>query len=338
MSAAKPHTISDIARLAGVSKSTVSRALNDSPLISTETKDRIRAIAQEHDFEISAAARNLSLQQSHAVGFVTYAHKAGDLTDAFMLELMSGVAQGLHEHDYDMLVIHFEKGDTDWVGRYLRSGRVDGFILLSSMTGARQLKALAEADAPFAIWDVAPRDHRGYCAVSGDSVTGGRLATAHLLGTGRTRIGFIGGFAHAPEVHDRLAGYQDALAEAGVAYDPELVVYGDWHRPEESGAEAAAQLLERAPDLDGIFANSDLLAIGAIEGLRRRERRVPEDVAVVGYDDVAVARYASPPLTTIRQNAPMAGRLLANNLVQRLKTGVITNVSIPAELVVRESA
>lgn len=337
MSAAKAHTIADIARLAGVSKSTVSRALNDSPLISAETKDRIRAVASEHEFEMSAAARNLSLQQSHAIAFVTYAHHANDLSDAFMLELMSGAASGLHEHDYDLLVIQVGKGDTDWINRYLRSGRVDGFIVLSSLTGTRQMKALVESEAPFAIWDVAPRDHRGYCAVSGDSVTGGRLATEHLLGTGRRRIGFIGGFAHAPEVHDRLAGYQAALADAGVAYDPELVSYGDWHRPEASGAEAAEQLLERAPDLDAIFANSDLLAIGAIGGLRRLGKDVPDDVAVVGYDDIAVARYASPPLTTIRQDGPLAGRLLASNLVQRLQSGVITNVSIPAELVIRDS-
>jgi DNA-binding LacI/PurR family transcriptional regulator len=338
MNERKANTIADIARLAGVSKSTVSRALNDSPLISTETKERIRALALEQEFEMSAAARNLSLQQSHAIAFVTYAYHAHDLTDAFMLELMSGVASELHEHDYDLLVIQVGKNDTDWINRYLRSGRVDGFILLSSLTGSRQLKTLVETEAPFAIWDVAPGAHSGYCAVSGDSITGGRLATEHLLGIGRTRIGFLGGFAHAPEVHDRLAGYRAALVEAGVAYDPELVVYGDWHRPEESGAEAAEQLLERAPDLDAIFANSDLLAIGAMDGLRRRGRRVPEDVGVVGYDDVAVARYASPPLTTIRQNGPLAGRLLANNLVQRLETGVITNVSIPAELVVRESA
>lgn len=337
MDAAKAHTIADIARLAGCSKSTVSRALNDSPLISAETKERIRSLAEEHDFEMSAAARNLSLKQSHAIAFVTYVYKTGDVTDTFMFELMSGIASGLHEHDYDLLVIQIEEGDTDWVNRYLRSGRVDGFILLSSMM-TRQLEALVGAEAPFATWDVAPRDHRGYCAVSGDSVTGGRLATEHLLDTGRTRIGFLGGFAHAPEVHDRLAGYRAALAEAGVPYDAELVVYGDWMRPEESGAQAAEQLLERAPDLDAIFANSDLLALGAIERLRSKNRRVPEDVAVVGYDDTAVARFSNPPLTTIRQNGPLAGRLLAHNLVQHLESGVITNVSIPAELVVRGSA
>jgi DNA-binding LacI/PurR family transcriptional regulator len=333
------HTIADIARLAGVSKSTVSRALNDSPLISDETKERIRALAEEHEFELNAPARQLSLRQSHTIAFITYAYKtSAPMPDAFMLEIMSGISTGLHEHGYDLLVVQIGPNDTDWVGRYLRSGRADGFILLSATCSPRHLRTLVEQEAPFVIWDVAPRTHRNYCSVSGDSVTGGRLATEHLLNAGRRRIGFLGGPAHAPEVRDRLSGYEAALREAGVEVDPSLVVHADWANPETTGALAIRQLLERAPDVDAVFANSDLLAIAAMDELREHGRRVPGDVAVVGYDDVSIARYSNPPLTTIRQNGPLAGRLLAQNLVQRLESGAITNVAIPAELVVRESA
>ena len=333
------NTIADIARLAGVSKSTVSRALNDSPLIGAETKERIRALARDHDFRINVPARRLSLKQSHAVALVSYAYTANSaVPDAFMLEIMSGVSTALHENDYDLLVIHVTRTDTEWVPRYLESGRVDGFILLSGMCTRRQLDSLAAAKAPFVMWGFPPGGGTGYCSVTGDSVTGGKIATAYLLESGRSRVAFLGGPAQEPEVQDRFRGYSEALREAGHDVDPALVVNASWHDPDASSAAAIRELLDGAPDLDAVFANSDLLAIGAIAALRGAGRSVPEDVAVIGYDDISIARFSSPPLTTVRQDGPLAGRLLAENLIQHLRTGVVTNVSIPAELVVRESA
>jgi DNA-binding LacI/PurR family transcriptional regulator len=332
------HTIADIARLAGVSKSTVSRALNDSPLIGAETKERIHALAREHDFRMNVPARRLSLQQSHAVGLVTYGHGAdAPVPDAFMLEIMGGISAGLRAGDYDLLVIHIAPNDTDWVSRYRESGRVDGFILLAAMCTRRHLATLADARAPFVMWgppSIAP----GHSTVSGDNHAGGRVATEHLLGTGRRRIAFLGGPAQEAEVADRYRGYAAALAAAGVELDDALVAHASWHRPEVSSARSIEELLGRAPDLDAVFANSDLLAIGAIDALRRHGRHVPDDVAVVGYDDIALSRYTDPPLTTVRQDGPLAGKLLAQSLIQQLETGVVTNVSIPAELVVRRSA
>jgi DNA-binding LacI/PurR family transcriptional regulator len=172
--------------------------------------------------------------------------------------------------------------------------------------------------------------------VTGDSVAGGRTATERLLRIGRKRIGFVGGKAITVEVKERYRGYEAALAEAGVGLDPALVTYGDY--TPESGAAAVRELLERAGDLDGVFFNSDLMAIAGLDELRAHGRQVPDDVAVVGYDDIALAGHSNPPLTTVRQNGPLAGRLLAENLLQHIDTGVVTNVSIPAELVVRESA
>jgi len=329
------HTIADIARLAGVSKSTVSRALNDSPLIGAETKERICALAEEHHFQLNVPARRLSLQRSNTVAFVTYPYGPDfAVTDVFLLELMNGISSGLHAGQYDMLIVHVDPFDKEWPRRYLDAGRADGFILLSATCTQGHIETLVGMEAPFVIWGVPPGSY-GYCTVSGDSVTGGRVATAHLLDSERRRIAFLGGPPAAQEVQDRFAGYEAALDEAGVELDPALVAHGDYSPP--SGADAMALLLERAPDLDAVFVNSDLMAIAAMDTIRAHGRRVPEDVAVVGYDDVSVARHARPPLTTIRQNAPLAGRLLAQNLIQHLETGVITNVSIPAELVVRES-
>lgn len=328
------QTIADIARLAGVSKATVSRALNDSSLIAADTKERIRAIAKQHRFQMNVPARRLSTKRSHAVAFVTYSYKAhSSVPDAFMLELQSGVSSALHALDYDLLIVHVDPEDTEWAAHYLESGRADGFILLSATCTHQHLDTLVELKAPYILWG-APPGHC-YCTVIGDNVTGGRLATEHLLERGRRRIAFLGGYENN-EVESRRSGYQAALRAAGIEPDPALAVSTHW--TEESGRAAMEELLERDPELDGVFACSDVLAIAAIDVLRERGRAVPENVGIVGYDDIAVARFCNPPLTTIRQNGPLAGRLLAEHLVEHLHTGLVTNVSIPAELVVRESA
>jgi DNA-binding LacI/PurR family transcriptional regulator len=137
---------------------------------------------------------------------------------------------------------------------------------------------------------------------------------------------------------ERRRGYEEALRMAGVEIDPELIVHRGWMDAERSGAEAVAELLERDLGVDAVFACSDMSALGAMDAIRASGRKVPDDVAVVGYDDVAVAEYANPPLTTIRQDGPLIGALLARALVQQLQTGAVTNVSLPAELIVRESA
>jgi DNA-binding LacI/PurR family transcriptional regulator len=336
MTSAGVHTIADIARLAGVSKSTVSRALNDSPLISTETKERIHELARAHRFQMNDPARRLSRKQSQVVALVTYAYKAdGAVPDAFTLEIMSGITAGLHANGYDLLVIQVGPNDTDWVERYLESGRVDGFVLMAASCTERQIGVLADRNAPFVIWGPPSRTHR-YSSVSGDSFAGGRIATAHLLASGRERVAFLGGPSREGEVHDRYLGYEAALRDAGKQVDPALVAYGDYSPA--SGADTMGALLDANAGLDGVFVNSDLMALAAIGEIRSRGLRVPDDVGVVGYDDIALARLAEPPLTTIRQSAPLAGRLLAENLVQQLRTGAVTNVAIPAELVVRESA
>jgi DNA-binding LacI/PurR family transcriptional regulator len=339
MATDRVHTISDIARLAGVSKSTVSRALNDSPLIGAETKQRIRTIAREHGFRMNAPARSLSRRRSNAIALVSYMW--GDTPpelDVFMLEIMSGLSNGLHAQDYDLMVVHVHKTDLDWSTTYLQSGRVDGFVVLTPMCSPRQLEMLIDSEAPFIIWGRAPGEGERYCSVSGDNAAGGELATAHLLGLGRKRVAFLGGPEHSDEVRARYAGYEAAHADAGLAVDAALVAHAKWNEPETRAPAAIDELLGRAPDLDAVFANSDLFAIAAMDALRANGRQVPEDVAVVGYDDALVARHANPPLTTIRQSGELAGRLLAENLIQHLATGAITNVTIPAELVVRSSA
>jgi DNA-binding LacI/PurR family transcriptional regulator len=197
------------------------------------------------------------------------------------------------------------------------------------------IKTLVEMGAPFITWGVTSENVK-YCSVTGDNVAGGRLATEHLIRTGRQRIAFLGGDKEELEVQHRFKGYQQALEDAGMVIDSDLLAYGDYSH--SSGIKAMKQLLEQSPDLDAVFVNSDLMAIGAINVIQNSGRRVPENVAVVGYDDLSIANYNNLPLTTIRQNIPLAGKLLAQNLVQYIKTGVVTNVTLPVELVVRQSA
>ncbi len=331
------QTIADIARLANVSKSTVSRALNDSPLVNQETREHIQAIAREHDFRINVTARNLSLRQSRTIAFVAPAYYPEFLSgeDLFGLGMLSGVGSGLHALGYDLLIVHVDPRDTAWVRYYLDSGRTDGFILLTSNFRQALVRGLIEMGAPFIGWGT-PRPGFNYCSVSGDNVAGGLLATQHLIRRGRQRIAFLGGPRDALTIQHRLAGYENALQAAGRRVDAQLLAHGDYSFA--SGMTAMQRLLAQAPDLDAVFVNSDLMAIGAIKVIQENGKRVPEDIAVVGYDDLPLAVYNNLPLTTIRQNIPLAGKLLAQNLVQFIQTGVVTNVTLPVELIVRESA
>lgn len=336
MSKKTVQTITDIARLTNVSKSTVSRALNDSPLVREETKEQIRAIARQHNFRLNAPARRLSLRQSYSVAFVTYAyHMNFSVDDLFTLEIMGGISNGLHELGYDMLVIQVHPRDPEWAHQYLDSGRVDGFILITPSRKLTYINKLIEMDAPFIAWGIV-NPGQNYCTVNGDNISGGRLATEHLIRSGRRRIAFLGGPAAETEVQLRYRGYEYALQAAGLPVDPDLATYGEYY----SAASAAAteRLLATVPDLDAIFANSDLMAIAAIDVIRRHGKRVPGDIAVIGYDDLSIASYHQPPLTTVRQDIPLAGRLLAQNLIQYLKTGVVSQVTMPVELIVRQSA
>jgi DNA-binding LacI/PurR family transcriptional regulator len=328
----KPTTIADIARIAGVSKSTVSRALNDSPLIGVETRERIQAIAEEHDFRMNAAAQRLSRGQSRVVGL-----NAKGKPDMFMLEIMGGITSALHELGFELLVLQGNFDEPGWARGYVDSGRADGFILLSASCTPKEITLLVESGVPFVLWGASsPRNE--FSSVTGDSLTGGRLATEHLLEIGRRNLAFIGGPTWAREIAERLEGFEEAHRRAGLEPDPQAIIHLPWSDAEASAGRAIQELLGQRPDIDAVVANSDRFAIGVMEGLRAAGRKVPEDVAVVGYDDIAIAAYTNPPLTTIRQDGPLAGRLLARTLVQRLETGAVTSVSIPAELVVRESA
>ncbi len=330
------HTLEDIARLANVSRSTVSRALNNSPLLSQETKERIQAIAREHHFRINAPARNLRLRQSHTVAFIApvYPAESSSGEDLFGQELLSGIGNGLRMLGYDLLIVHVDPRETTWIHDYLESGRVDGFIIKTSHLKISQMKTLVKTGAPFIGWGT-PIPDLNYCSVAGDNISGGALATGHLIQKGRQRIAFLGGPEGNITVQHRFKGYETALQAAERSVDPGLVTYTDYSYM--SGSAAMLRLLDHSPDLDAVFVNSDLMAIAAIQVIQERGKCVPEDIAVVGYDDLPIALYNNLPLTSIRQDLRMGCKLLAQNLIQYIQTGVITNVVLPVELVPRKT-
>jgi DNA-binding LacI/PurR family transcriptional regulator len=331
------QTIADIARLASVSKSTVSRALNDSPLLSAETKERVRAIARAQNFQINQPAQRLSRQESRTIAFVTHGyHHEFSFNDLFTLEILSSIARGLSEAHYDLLMVQVDPHNCcEWVQDYLDSGRADGFILMVSARKSTQVKTLYKMKVPFIVWGALLPGYN-YPTVIGDDFNGGRLAAEHLIKAGRRKIAFLGGPEDELEVQGRYHGFDTVLREAGLPIDPKRRAHGDYSNT--SGAEAMRELLERDPDLDGVFVNSDVMATAAMDTLRKSGRNIPEDVAVIGYDNLSIAEFTNPPLTTVSQNLPLAGRLLARNLIDHLQTGVVTNMVVPVELVVRNSA
>ncbi|POQ98988.1 hypothetical protein AU468_11400 [Alkalispirochaeta sphaeroplastigenens] len=329
------RSIGELAELAGVSKSTVSRVLNNSPLIGDRTAERIREIARQYDFKLNVPAQRLSLGSSRTIAFVMYPHQhtCVSVCDLFSMEIMGGLSRGLFDYQYDMLLVQVDPDQSQWATHYLDTGKVDGFVVSTSLHKQRHAEELLSIGAPFVAWG---RSGGRYCSVCGDDHRGGYIATNHLISIGRKRIGFIGGPPEEIEVKDRYQGYIDALNEAGREPDPSLVWYGDFS--DASGATGMDQILRQNRHVDAVFVNSDLMALSTIAYLRNRGLAVPQDVAVVGYDDLSVASRSVPALTTVSQNMSLAGKILARDLITFLQDKVVTESVVPVELVVRESA
>lgn len=331
----KVKTIADIAKIAGVSKSTVSRALSNSSLISQTTRDRIHQIAKEHNFHVNQTARRLSEQRSHTLAFVTYcSHSKFSVEDLFSLEILGAITTAAAELKYDLLMVNTDSNDPKWIHDYYNSGRVDGFILMTSVHKIKNVQQLLDHNAPFITWGN-PFNLSSFNVVTGDDENGGYLAAQHLINSGRSKIGFIGGPAEETEVKQRFQGYTKALLQAGLQPNADWITHASY--TSASSEKRMTELLQKSPDLDAIFCNSDMMAIGAMRAIQKTGRRIPEDIAVVGYDDVSMAQFTSPPLTTIRQNIAEIGRQLVINLVNHLETGIINRVTMPIELIKRQS-
>ncbi|WP_375427288.1 LacI family DNA-binding transcriptional regulator [uncultured Sphingomonas sp.] len=337
--ARKITRLEDLATLAGVSIATVSRALNDSPAINLATKQRIWKLARENNYPFRRymPAGPIGARATIAIVVPKPQSREGQLDDPFFLELFAGVGEAARERGCDVIVSHVSPSTYEDLATLMTTSRAAGVIFLGQSTLHREFNQLAETESAFVVWGAQLPDQT-YCSVGSDNVEGGRRATAHLARLGRRRIVFLGD-TEAPEAGQRLQGYYDALRQATMTVDPALVVPS--HFEVESAAAAADALLardgRREGAFDGIVAVSDLVALGAIRALTRAGVRVPQDVSVVGYDNVPFARYSTPALTTISQNTSRAGRLLVTKLLAASATDEIRSERIATDLIVRES-
>ncbi|MEU6118254.1 LacI family DNA-binding transcriptional regulator [Streptomyces sp. NPDC047117] len=337
-------TLEAVAALAGVSRATVSRVVNGGPGVRTEIREKVRRAVAELGYVPNSAARSLVTRRTGAVAVVIAEPETRVFSDPFFAQQLRGIGRELAAADTQLLLLMVESDrDHERIGRYLSGGHVDG-ALMFSLHSADPLPAMADASGLPTVFggrpdwtDDGPAGARPLY-VDTDNRDGGRQAVRHLLSRGRRRIAVITGPLDQTSAQDRLDGYREALGGPGApAVDERLIADGGFTA--EGGERAMAALLDAEPDLDAVFACSDLMATGALRTLRARGRRVPEDVAVVGYDDLAPAAWADPPLTTVRQDVQEMGRLMARLLLRRLASGGedLSPVVTPAELVVRES-
>jgi LacI family transcriptional regulator len=324
-------TLEMVARAAGVSPSTVSRILNGTAVVSDDKRQTVDEAISRLGFVPNPVARGLAGGRTLSVGVVTQS-----IDSPFYGSGMRGIEAELDSAGYVPLFVsgHWSADEEGRAVDVLRSRRVDGIIVLTGRLGDTALRAHAKA-LPLVV--VGRRlKAAGLFSLAFDNFEGGRLATHHLLALGHRRIAFISGDPKHPDAVERLRGHRAALEAAGIVHDPALVVPGAYH--EESGLLAVERLLESRCPFTAIFAANDQMAFGAALGLYRRRLRVPEDVSLVGFDDLPAARYAIPPLTTVQHPAYEMGRLAAVAMLQMLR-GEAPDVQVPPpRMVTRESS
>ncbi|HEX7112176.1 MAG TPA: LacI family DNA-binding transcriptional regulator [Mizugakiibacter sp.] len=331
----------DIAYHAGVSQSTVSRALRDSPSVSLDTRRRIQAIAKQLNYKVDKNASSLRCQHATTLALLLFEDPTSDdsLINPFFLSMLGSITRTCARQGYDLL-ISFQQLSEDWHADYQDAHKADGLILLGYgdyLVSRDRLQKLVEQRTHFVRWGAVVEGQPGI-SVGCDNAQGGRAMTEHLLGLGRRRIAFIGNAsAHCPEFLDRYLGHCAALRAAGLPVDPALRVDDATDSTEEVGYRALQTLRARGVAFDAVFAASDLLAIGAMRALDDAGVRVPAEVSVVGFDDIPMARFATPPLTTVVQNTKLAGELLVEHLLKQIRGEAVESTMLPAELVIRRS-
>lgn len=330
--AAPPGTVTlrMVAKAAGVSPSTVSRILNGTARVSSDKEDAVNEAIRRLGFVPNPVARGLAGGRTLSIGVLTQT-----ISSPFYGEALRGIEDRLEPAGYIPIFVsgHWHEPEELRAMEALMSRRVDGVIVLAGRLPNETLARYAVA-LPMVVVGRTMAG-AGVCSLEFDQRASARLATRHLVELGHERIAFIAGDSAHRDALDREAGYRDALAEGGLAFDPELVAPGDY--TEAGGLLAINRLLESRRPFTAVFAANDQTAIGAALGLYRKGIRVPDDISLVGFDDLAPARYAIPPLTTVRQSVYEMGAQAALAMLALL-AGETPSVDLPApELVVRES-
>jgi DNA-binding LacI/PurR family transcriptional regulator len=329
---ANPISIKDIAKMADVSHSTVSRALRHSPLINRVTAEKIRRIAEESGYRASAVARSLVTRQTRTVGIVVTT-----IADPFAAGVVSGIEDAANDRGFSVILAN-SNADPDREVRVVRAfeeRRVDGIIVTSSRAGAMYTPMLEQMRIPIVLLNNQHPSEFVHSVMIAN-IDASQEATGYLIELGHRRIAYLGDRNGGQSDSERFAGYRRALEAAGVPFRPELMVHGDG-KP-EGGMRAIAQLLALPEAPTAVFCYNDMTALGALRQIRTNGLRVPQDISLIGFDDLYIAQYTDPPLTTVRQPMRQMGRMAMETLLHLLEgSESVHSVKVPGELIIRES-
>ena len=329
-------TLEDIAKQAGVSRSTVSRVINDYPHVREDVRKRVLQIIQSTGYHPNAAARTLASQRSWMIGFVLPRSVSSFFTDPYFPRLTQGAAQACNQNNYTLgLFLVGTKEDEEKIfPRISRKGLLDGILVQSGQTGDQLIERLANSNIPLVIAG-RPFHSNNVSYIDVDNINAAYNATSHLILLGYKRIGMIAGPTNTTVGLDRREGYVKSLVERGRNFDESLFIEGDF--TEESGYYAMKRMLDVKPD--AVFAASDIMAIGAMRAAREDGLSIPDDIAFVGFDDLPIATLLKPRLTTVRQPVHQFGIKAVEILIDLIDNGVTPTrrIILDTELIVRES-
>jgi DNA-binding LacI/PurR family transcriptional regulator len=331
-----PPTLEEVAATAGVSRSTVSRVVNGSTQVSPEVLTAVTAAIEQLNYVPNRAARSLANRQTMAIALVVPEETTRFFGDPYFAAVVHGIAHAIESSDYVLnLQLASPFAPSNKMIKYLRGGNVDGAIVVSHHSGDHFLASLGDMlPVVFGGRPIQPDEATSYY-VDVDNVAAAELGTQHLINLGRTKIATISGPPDMPAGIDRAAGWRRALEKAGLPTD--RIAYGDFSLV--SGARSMREILDTAPDLDAIFVASDLMATGAVSVLRERGYSIPEDVAVVGFDDSPAAIGGDIQLTTVHQPSMEMGEKMAQMLLAMLRGETVERVyTMETRIVKRESA
>ncbi|MCL6631337.1 MAG: LacI family transcriptional regulator [Alicyclobacillus herbarius] len=329
-------TIKDVAQLAGVSASTVSRVLADSPRISARTKQRVRQAMAQLNYHPNTLARALVTNTACAIGLMIPYGRNEFFENPFFAELMSGISEVTHDEGYDIVLITSRNDDVEAMERVVRGRRVDGVLLLSSREDDPLVRAVERLRFPAVLLGRAAGGAH-ISTVNNDNVQAAYEATCHLLRLGHRRIGCLGGASNLTVTQDRMAGYRKALVEYGIELDAQLEVSSFFL--EQGGYLGMMRLLALSDRPTAVLALDDVLAFGAMRAAAELQYRIPQDLAIVGFNDIRLAEIANPSLTTVRVHMQELGRLAATELLRRIEhpDAPITQKTVHTELIIRKS-
>ena len=328
------RTLADLARLAGVSTGTVSRALAGKSLVNAETRERIQALAREHGFRPNQMASKLRSKHTGVIGIVIpLGHEIRQhISDPFFLTLLGCLADELTESGYDVMLSRaIPDGTSDWLERITGSGMVDGVLLIGQSDQFEIIESVCEHYMPLVAWG-AYREGQIHCSVGTDNFAGGRLAAEHLIAAGATQLAYLGE-TKGIEIEERCRGAAAAAAKAGVSLTHVPISLAN----DEMGQELNAAAFDCAHGIDGVIAASDLIALNVLHCLHERERPVPGEVQVVGFDDLPMAALTMPSLTTIKQEITIGAKAMVEKLKARIAGQQTESMTMVPRLIVRES-